>query len=190
MNSRLDPIVLEGRFVRLEPLAPEHAEDLALVAEPELFTYHFPPDALTPAGFRQQIEMLQARESWRPFAQVATDTGRAVGVTCYLDVSPIDEWVEIGHTWIARERHGTKINPEAKLLLLDNAFANGFGRVQLKTDALNLHSQAALQKLGAQREGVLRRNKWTPGGRIRDTVVYGILAKEWPGVRAGLLARL
>lgn len=188
---KVEPVTLEGRFVRLEPLAPAHARDLAEAASEDLFTYHFPPAELTAAGFADQIEELRARPAFLPFASVLRETGRAVGITCYLDVRPEHRGLEIGFTWVGRPWQGTQVNPESKLLLLRHAFETlGCVRVQLKTDLRNLQSQAAIARLGAVREGVLRKQMILPDGHQRDTVMFSITDDEWPAVRAGLEERL
>ena len=108
-----------------------------------------------------------------------------------LDITPRHKRVEIGSTWYAPDVWGTRVNPECKLLLLEHAFeVLGVNRVALVTDRLNERSQRAIAKLGALREGVLRAHMVSQGGRVRDSVVFGITTAEWPQVRAGLLARL
>lgn len=185
------PVILEGRFVRLEPLHPRHAEALAEAASEDLFAYHFPPAELTPAGFADQIAGLNAAQGFLPFAQVLRESGRAVGMTSYLDIQLHNRALEIGFSWIGRAWQGTGVNPESKLLLLANAFEKlGALRVQLKTDRRNLQSQAALAKLGAVREGVLRKQMTLPDGHQRDTVMFSITDDEWPAVRRGLEERL
>lgn len=187
----VEPVVLEGRVVRLEPLAEEHAEQLAEAATPDIFAYHFPPAELTAESFREQIRGLRVAPGWCPFAQVLRDGSRAVGITSYLDIQPANRSLEIGFTWIGRAWQRTAVNPEAKLLLLRHAFETlGAHRVQLKTDGRNLQSQRALEKLGAVREGVLRRHMILPDGFVRDTVMYSIVDREWPGVRDALERRL
>ncbi len=188
---KVEPVVLEGRSVRLEPLAESHAEDLAAAATPELFAYHFPPAKLDPEGFRGQIRGLLGLPGWSPFAQVLRDEGRTVGMTCYLDIRPEHRGLEIGFTWIGKPWQQTRVNPETKYLLLRHAFDTlGALRVQLKTDGRNLQSQRALEKLGATREGVLRRHMVLPDGFVRDTVLYAVTDEDWPRVRAGLERRL
>jgi ribosomal-protein-alanine N-acetyltransferase len=185
------PIVLSGRVARLEPLAADHAEDLASAATPELFAYHFPPPEFSPAGFRTLIQYIAALPGWCPFAIVLAETGRAVGMTSFLDIRPKDRALEIGFTWLAKSLHGSAVNPECKLLLLRHAFEGQQAlRVQLKTDRRNEQSQRAIEKLGAVREGVLRKQMIMPDGHVRDTVMYSITDDEWPDVRAGLEARL
>jgi RimJ/RimL family protein N-acetyltransferase len=185
------PVTLEGRFVRLEPLAERHAEDIAEAASKDLFAYHFPPAELTADGFRAQIAALDAAPDFVPFATVLRETGRAVGMTAFLDIRPAHRGLEIGFTWIGRPWQGTAVNPEAKWLQLRHAFeALGAVRVQLKTDARNVQSQNALAKLGATREGTLRKHMLLADGTFRDTVMYSITDDDWPRVRGALEARL
>jgi RimJ/RimL family protein N-acetyltransferase len=126
-----------------------------------------------------------------PFAQVDTASGRAVGVTTYRDVDERHRTLEIGGTWIGRPWWRTAINTEAKLLFLGHAFETlGANRVALKTDIRNLRSQAAIARLGAVREGVLRQQYTRRDGSLRDTVMYSLLPAEWPAVKARLQARL
>jgi len=187
----IQPITLAGRSARLEPLQHRHADDLAVAATPDLFVYHFPPPEFTPAGFRLLIDGLNAAPAVCPFAIVHQASNRAIGVTTYLDIRPSDRGVEIGFTWVARQHQGTAVNPECKYLLLKHAFDDQQAiRVQLKTDLRNLQSQRAIEKLGALREGVLRKHMVRPDGYLRDTVMYSIIAEEWPAVRERLEARL
>jgi len=185
------PVVLEGRHVRLEPLAAEHAAALAAAASPDLFVYHFPPAELSEAGFREQIEGLRTLPGWCPFAIVLRAERCAVGMTSYLDIRPEHRGLEIGFTWVGRRWQASAVNPEAKLLLLRHAFEQlGAVRVQLKTDARNAQSQRAIAKLGAQREGVLRHHMLLADGVLRDTVMYSVTHDDWPAVRDGPEARL
>lgn len=116
--------------------------------------------------------------------------GLVVGTTSYLDVVPSDERIEIGWTAYTPNVWATNVNPVSKLLLVECAFERGFGRVQLKTDVRNLRSQAAIERLGAKKEGVLRRYQRRADDSMRDTVMYSVIADEWPQVKEGLLARL
>ncbi len=185
------PIVLEGRVARLEPLEVRHAEGLAEAATPELFTYHFPPPEFSAAGFRKMIEYLLSLGTYCPFAIVARQPDRVVGMTSYLDIRPRDRGLEVGFTWLSKDMQGSLLNPECKYLLFRHAFDDqGAVRVQLKTDLRNLQSQRAIEKLGAVREGVLRQHMVRPDGYIRDTVMYSIIASEWPAVRGRLEDRL
>lgn len=125
-----------------------------------------------------------------PYAVRLVD-GTLVGTSSLLEAEPADESVHLGSTLYGRRWWGTAVNPETKLLLLAHCFDTcGYGRVKIQTDALNTRSQAAIAKLGAVREGVLRRHKRREDGTFRDTVVYSVLRDEWPAVRAGLEARL
>jgi N-acetyltransferase len=186
------PITLAGRLVRVEPLTPEHAPDLfaALMADPSVWRWlpAAPPETLD--GMRQQVAKVledQARGAVVAFAQAARATGRAVGWTTYLNISRKDRGLEIGNTWLGKPWQRTGINTEAKYLLLGHAFeALGAVRVQLKTDRRNLQSQAAIERLGAVREGVLRKHMLLHDGFVRDTVLYSIVDDEWPGVKARL----
>jgi RimJ/RimL family protein N-acetyltransferase len=187
----IQPITLTGRTARLEPLGVAHADDFAAAATPELFTYHFPPREFTPAGWREAIEYVTRLPAMCPFAIVAVEQGRAIGMTSYLDIRPRDRGLEIGFTWVAKPFQGTAINPECKYLLFRHAFEEqGAIRVQLKTDLRNLQSQAAIAKLGAVREGVLRKHMIRPDGYQRDSVMYSVTCDEWPAVKKRLEDRL
>jgi N-acetyltransferase len=186
------PVTLQGRHVRLEPLAIAHAADLVSVAEPELFRFFAGP---VPA--EQSLESLEAyvREriepkTWIPFAIVWRDTERAVGTTTFLDIRPDDRGLEIGSTWIGKSFQRTAVNPESKYLMLRHAFEDLAAiRVQLKCDLRNTQSQRAIEKLGARREGVLRKHKILEDGYIRDTVMYSITDEDWPELKSALEAR-
>jgi RimJ/RimL family protein N-acetyltransferase len=187
----IKPITLEGRAARLVPLAVEHAADLAANCSPDLFTYHFPPPDFSAAGFAVLIQFLTHAPGYCPFAIIDKESGRVVGVTSYLDIRPADRGVEVGFTWVAKPFQRTNINPECKYLLFRHAFDDQQAvRVQLKTDLRNVQSQRAIEKLGAVREGVLRKHMIRPDGYIRDTVMYSVTAEEWPDVRSRLEARL
>ena len=185
------PLVLEGRVARLEPLALSHAEDLAAAATPDIFTNTFPPPDYSPAGFRAMIGYIGGLLDWCPFAIVSPQTGKAVGMTCYLDIRTKDRGLEIGFTWLTRSLQGSHFNPECKYLLLRHAFREQQAlRVQLKTDQRNKQSQRAIEKLGAVREGVLRKHMIMPDGHVRDTVMYSVTDTEWPAIESRLEARL
>jgi RimJ/RimL family protein N-acetyltransferase len=190
------PVTLEGRHVRLEPLTLAHAPDLlaALAEDPSIWQWLPIEPPLMPAemeAFVASAIAIQADGMTIPFAQVSRAEGRAVGSTRYLSISRKDLGLEIGWTWIGRRWQRTAINTEAKYLLLRHAFEGlGAARVQLKTDARNLQSQAAIERLGAVREGVLRKYQLTRNGFIRDTVMYSIVAAEWPAVKARLEPRM
>jgi RimJ/RimL family protein N-acetyltransferase len=186
--------VLAGRFVRLEPLTLDHLPALCEVGlDPELWRLTMSQVA-TADDMRRYVEQAlaeAARGASLPFAQVEVASGRVVGSTRLGNRAPEHRRVEIGWTWLARPWQRTALNTEAKLLLLAHAFeALGCHRVEIKTDALNLRSRAAILRLGAVEEGTLRRHMITEDGRVRDTVYFSVVAEEWPSVRAGLEARL
>jgi RimJ/RimL family protein N-acetyltransferase len=192
------PVPLVGRRVRLEPLSAAHAPDLfaLLAADPSLWRWwRVPPPASLPEMEALVAADLAAQERGAlvVFAQVEPGTGRPVGATSYLNISRPDRGLEIGSTWLARAWQRTGVNTEAKYLLLRHAFEDlGAVRVQLKTDLRNLQSQAAIERLGAVREGVLRKHLLVRDGHIRDTVMYSVVEAEWPTVKSrleGLMAR-
>ena len=186
------PVTLKGNRVRLEPLAPKHAADLAEACDEHMFDF-FPvyPDPLTKHGLESYIEMRVAMPATLPLALIDKEKKRAIGSSSYYNINPAQRSLEIGHTWIAKPFRGTYANPEMKLLMLGHAFEKlDAVRVQFITDARNLQSQNAILKLGAKQEGVLRSNMVMPDGHLRDTHVYGILPQEWPAIRASLQERL
>jgi RimJ/RimL family protein N-acetyltransferase len=184
-------VTLEGRHVRLEPLAEAHVAALARHAADDKVWTHFGGARMTDEpAIRQRIEVarqLLEQGAALTFAIVDLARGEAVGATAYLDVSVPDRRLEIGSTWLGRAAWRTAVNTEAKYLLLTHAF-EGLGclRVQLKTDIRNLRSQAAIERLGAVKEGVLRAHMLRRDGSQRDTVLYSIIAGEWPAVKARL----
>lgn len=191
----ITPITLTGRFVRLEPLTMAHLDPLWEVArDPELWrwtasviTSREELEKYLAEGLRQQDE----EGSAVVFATVETRSGRVAGTTRFANLERAHRRVEIGWTFVGREFQRTAINPEAKRLMLAHAFeAWGMHRVELKTDALNARSRRAIEALGAQFEGTLRRHVVTQTGRVRDTVYYSILDSEWPQVRARLDTRI
>jgi RimJ/RimL family protein N-acetyltransferase len=188
-------VVLQGRHVRLEPLGVQHAADLAaeLGDDDEVWRWLVAPpgDEAGMAAFVEGALAERARGERFPFAAVELASGRAVGSSSFLDIAPRDRRIEIGWTFYARRVWRSAVNTEAKLLLLSHAFDDlGYERVALKTHHLNERSQAAIARLGASREGVLRHHMVDRYGQWRDSVYYSILSDEWPGVRAGLLAAL
>ena len=187
---RIEPVTLEGRYVRLEPLSMEHHAGLCEVGlDEELWRW---TNALvrTPEDMRRFIEgaLAAARAGTAlPFATIDRASGRLVGSTRFGNIDRTHRRVEIGWTWVARPWQRTGINTEAKYLMLRHAFeVLGCIRVELKTDALNEQSRRAILRLGAKEEGILRRHMITESGRIRDTVYYSILDTEWPEVKAAL----
>lgn len=184
---------LTGRVVRLEPLEDRHRELLRPVAQdPRIWTATL-TQAMGPefdVWFDDALATAAAGTR-APFAVMRLSDGAALGSSSYLDIALSHKRVEIGATWYDPGVWATTVNPDAKLLLLTHAFdVLGCHRVSLVTDALNHRSQAAIAKLGATREGVLRAHMVVHDGRIRDTVVFSVVRSEWPGVREGLLARV
>jgi N-acetyltransferase len=183
---------LQGRFVRLEPITPEHREELraAVDCDPEAWSIML----VNPvgAGFEEfWSATCGAPLSERmPYVIRRLSDGRVVGTSTYFTASAKHGGVEIGATFLNPDVRAGPVNPEAKLLMLDHAFSSGMVRVQFKVDSRNERSQAAVAKLGAVREGVLRRDMRTWTGYIRDTVVFSILDSEWPQVKLQLQQRL
>jgi RimJ/RimL family protein N-acetyltransferase len=195
MLRKLDvqPVTLEGDIVRLEPAEERHARDLAPFAQPDVFKYFVThcPVAATEEAVADFIRGVRASPTILTFAIILKETGKPIGTTSYLDIRPEHLGLEIGMTWIAAPHQRTKVNPECKFLLLRHAFeVLGCQRVQIKTDGRNVQSQGAIEKLGATKEGVLRRHGQMRDGYMRDTVMYSILPEEWPIVAAALRARL
>ncbi|WP_331755861.1 GNAT family protein [Streptomyces sp. NBC_01643] len=190
------PITLTGHQVHLEPLAVKHLGELfeAGGGDEELWRWQGGPAPQTQAELGGKLAtLLKAAEQGVcvPFAVIHRATDQAIGWTTYMDINVADEWLEIGWTWYGRAYWRTAANTEAKLLLLTHAFEDlGMGRVQLKTDHLNHRSQASIARIGARREGVLRRHRRRPDGTWRDTVYFSIVADEWPAAKERLAARL
>jgi RimJ/RimL family protein N-acetyltransferase len=184
---------LTGRWVQLEPLGEQHREALRAAAADERIWTHTLMVALGAEFDRWFDDALAHRSMGRqlPFAVRRLADQAVVGSTSYLDPVPRHRRLEIGSTWYTPDVWGTRVNPECKLLLLAHAFdVLGMNRVALCTDVHNLRSQAAIEKLGAVKEGVLRSHMVTQGCRIRDSVLYSIVREEWPEVKARLAARL
>jgi RimJ/RimL family protein N-acetyltransferase len=186
----VEPVTLTGARVVLEPVAERHLADLLAAAQDDLvWTWLLWPRPRSEANVAAMLE--GERRIALPFAQIESATGHAVGITTYRDVDEQHRTLEIGGTWLGRPWWRTALNTEAKLLLLRHAFDTlGVNRVALKTDIRNERSQAAIERLGAVREGVLRHQYIRPDGSLRDTVIYSIVPREWPGIRARLEARL
>jgi RimJ/RimL family protein N-acetyltransferase len=184
---------LTGRFVRLEPLAEAHREALRLAADDDRVWEHMTVLGRGPEFDRVFDDAISQRDAGRrvPYAVRLLATNELVGATGYIDPTPAHKRVEIGWTWYRPDQWATAVNPECKLLLLSHAFdALGYNRVQFVTDLRNTRSQAAIAKLGATREGVMRAHMITRGGRIRDSVLFAITATDWPQAKERLAARV
>jgi RimJ/RimL family protein N-acetyltransferase len=187
--------VLEGRVVRLEPLARRHEQGLFEAAQDERIWRWMPYDAsVSPETFHAWLEdALAASESGTEgaFATVDAGTGAPVGSTRYLALRPEHRVLEIGWTWLAPAYWQTGANVEAKMLMLEHAFENlGCLRAEFKTDSRNERSRAALAALPAQFEGIFRKHMLVRGGERRDSAYYSIIDDEWPEVRDNLGLRL
>ena len=190
----LTPVTLEGRHVRLEPLAKTHLAALCAIGlDPELWEL-IPYRVATPEDMAAYIQTAldhQAAGSALPFATVHAPTGQAIGSTRYMNIDRTNRRVEIGATWIAAPWRRTAVNTEAKYLMLRHAFeALGCIRVELKTDSLNQRSRNAIRRIGATEEGTLRQHMVTWSGRLRDTVYFSVLDSEWPRVKRDLEQKL
>jgi N-acetyltransferase len=187
-----DVPVLEGRVARLEPLAAGHAPDLASAVGDlsQKWTTLIP----APDGMAAEIERrrgLAAQGLIVPWAICLAASGRAVGMTTYLHLDEENRRLEIGSTWLGPAVQGAGVNADAKLLQLTRAFeVLGCNAVEFRTHFHNRQSRAAIERLGAKQDGVLRSHLIWKDGTLRDTVVYSILAAEWPAVRMGLQDRV
>lgn len=189
---RLEAKTLESRFVRLEPMAERHREDFSAACEADqevwgrLYPFSWAGEQFAPTWAKLQRD--QAAGSTQPYAVISQ--GEVAGITTFYAIDPENGVVEIGGTYYRPDRRGGAVNPAAKRLMMAHAFESGARRVVFRIDAINARSRAAVLKLGAVQEGVLRGDRVTWTGRVRDTVIFSLLADEWPAVRDGLDARL
>lgn len=188
----VEKVALEGRFVRLEPLDERHRELLRPAAQhPEIF-------AVTTSAYGALYDpyidaALKRSDGVRELAFVVLhkSENRLVGMTRYLNIEEAHRRLEIGSTWYQPSAWAGAVNPECKLLLMRHAFEQlGFNRVEYKTDARNARSRAAILKLGATQEGILRKHMIMADGHVRDSVLFSIVDSDWPVVRARLENRL
>lgn len=190
----IEPLPLEGRLVRLEPLAPGHLDELVVAGSHAAVWRWTVEDNHGPERVRAHLEraMNASREgSQRPFATIERASGRALGCTRFMSIDLGHRRLEIGWTWLTPAAQGRGLNDEAKLLQLDHAFeALGCGRVEFKTDSLNERSRGALVAIGATFEGIFRNHMVTPSGRMRHSAWYSVIDEEWPRVRAQLERRV
>jgi RimJ/RimL family protein N-acetyltransferase len=190
----LEPVTLTGDLVTLEPLRVEHSDDLVAAASDGRLWELWYTSVPSPERMRAAIEgklAEQAAGTTLPFTVRRSDTGAVVGMTTYLNIEPDVPRLEIGSTWTARSAQRTGVNAESKLLLLSHAFeVLGCLAVEFRTHWHNMQSRAAIARLGAKQDGVLRNHRRLPDGSLRDTVVFSILDAEWPAVRSGLRHRL
>jgi N-acetyltransferase len=191
---QIAPVVLGGRYIRLEPLTTSHLDSLGEVGLDEDLWRLIPIQVKTRddmlAFIRTALDQQTAGTSL-PFATIEQSTGRAIGSTRYMNIDRSNRHVEIGGTWIAGPWQRTAVNTEAKYLMLRHAFERlGCLRVELKTDALNEPSRNAILRIGAKQEGIFRRHVICDTGRVRDTVYFSIIDSEWPAVKAALEGKL
>lgn len=185
-------VAVENAWVRLEPLCEAHKPGLRAAAD-DVGLWHFYPDRGDgphfDAFFDVRLQLSRSR-TWHAYTVIRRSDAKIVGQTCFLAIAADHLRLEIGGTWYCQPAQATAVNPAAKLLMFDAAFASGARRVELKTDALNARSRAAIAKLGAMEEGIFRAHMSMWDGHVRDTVYFSLLATEWPEARARLLHRL
>lgn len=190
---RIEPTVLENRWVRLEPFAPELKEAVRAAISVDSDAWEIMVSTAHGENFGPWWDGFMDRFAAgrdTPYAVRRAEDGRIVGTSSLHDLFPQHRRVELGSTFYHPEARGGVVNPASKRLLLQHAFDSGIVRVEIITDAVNARSQAAIARLGAVREAVLRRHKITHTGRVRDTVMFAITDHDWPEVRARLDARL
>jgi RimJ/RimL family protein N-acetyltransferase len=190
IGGPLEPVVLEGDFVRLEPMTLEHHAGLTQAGlDPEIwrFTLVVVSTADEMRSYMESALKLQREGTTLPFVTIERSSGRVVGSTRFGNYDPANRRIEIGWTWIAPPWQRTAINTEAKFLMLSHAFEKlHCVRVELKTDVLNTPSRKAMLRIGAKEEGVLRKHSLVWDGRYRDSIYYSILDEEWPEVKQQL----
>jgi N-acetyltransferase len=189
-NEWLAPITLHGSHVTLEPLAMQHRPDLIdATQDGELWKLWY-TSVPAPGSISAEIERrlkLQEQGRMLPFAVIERRSGKAVGMTTYMDIDAANRRLEIGSTWYRRTVQRTGLNTECKLLLLQHAFEQlGCIAVEFRTHFFNLQSRRAIERLGAKLDGVLRNHRRLGDGSLRDTCVYSIIASEWPATRQHL----
>jgi RimJ/RimL family protein N-acetyltransferase len=192
--AALGPITLTGTHIRLEPMRSSHTAALLEAGRAsEIWEWMpaRPVTADTMVGWLEKAKKAESQGREYPFVVVRLEDDRVIGSTRYLDVQEDDRTVEIGWTWYSPDVWGGVVNPEAKYLLMRHAFDDWRAiRLALKTDIRNVHSQAAIKKLGARYEGTLRNQRIRPDGSYRDTVVFSITEAEWPAVKGRLEQRI
>ena len=186
----VEPVTLSGRLVSLEPLRAEHHDELvAAAADGELWNLWY-TSIPRPEGMAAEIDRrlgLQQAGSMLPFTTRRNSDGRVIGMTTYMNIDAANRRVEIGSTWTAASAQRSALNTQCKRLLLAHAFEQlDCIAVEFRTHRLNTQSRRAIERLGAQLDGILRAHQLGPGGTLRDTAVYSITAAEWPTVRAHL----
>jgi RimJ/RimL family protein N-acetyltransferase len=189
----LEPVTLRGAYARVEPLSPAHHDGLVeAVRDGELSKLWYTAIP-SPEGMAKEIDRrlaLQAAGTMLPFTVVDAE-GKIAGMTTYMNVDANNRRVEIGSTWYAKRVQRSAINTQCKLLLLGHAFQTlNCIAVEFRTHFFNHQSRRAIERLGAKQDGILRSHQIAPNGTLRDTVVYSIIAAEWPTVQAHLAYQL
>ena len=187
----ISPVILNGKFVRLEPMIEDHIPGLAEIGVGQTFwdfmLYGRMDSVEDMRNWVRDILSRAQNGTDLPFVAIHVASGKVAGATRYLNIMPKDRGLEIGGTWYGTEYQRTTVNTECKYLLLTHAFEKlGCIRVQLKTDLRNVRSQNAIERIGAKREGILRNHMILPSGQFRDSVFYSILDSEWPEVKKRL----
>lgn len=190
----VEPVILEGEFVRLEPLSLDHHTGLCKIGLDEELWRWVPVPVTSPDEMREFIEQAlkqQAAGESLPFATLSKSANQVVGSTRYLTIDRANRRLEIGSTFVGKDWQRTAVNTEAKYLLLRHAFETlGCLRVEFKTDSLNTKSRNALLRLGSTEEGIFRNHRICADGRIRHSVYFSITDEDWPTVKADLEAKL
>ena len=191
----ISQVTLEGQHVRLEPLSRAHEDALiAAASDGELWKSTVTIVPSSPATMIDYIQAAlngQAQGRELPFVIIRKSSNQVVGTTRFYEIRPHDRAAAIGYTWLAKSIQRTAINTESKLLLLTHAFEHWrCNRVELITDVLNEQSRAAILRLGAKQEGILRKHLILPSGRVRDSVLFSIIDEEWPEVKTQLRVKL
>jgi len=191
---RLTPISLRSPFVTLSPLDQAHCDDLSEAVQDGALWQLWYTTIAKPELMRQEIDRrlaLKAAGSQLPFAVIANASGRAVGMTSYLNIDAPNRRLEIGATWYRKSLQRTQLNTQCKMLLLAHAFEDlDCIAVEFRTHYFNHASRRAIERLGAKLDGILRNHQITPSGTLRDTCVFSIIAAEWPTVKAHLAFEL
>ena len=175
----------------MEPLANDHRERLRAAANEDSNIFRFMPTDLSGGGFDAWMNQSLSQSRELVWTVIDIMTNQVVGSTRYLNIELTHKRVEIGATWYAKRFWGGVVNPSCKFLMFRYGFETlGLNRIELKTDARNVRSRAAIAKLGAREEGTLRRHMIVQDGYVRDTTYFSVIADEWPGVKAALMKRL
>lgn len=190
---KIQPVILDGAHVRLEPMRSDHLAGLqAAAAHPEIWKWTWPgADPENVATWLENSLLAAENGGDLPFSTIDKSNGEIAGSTRFMNIDLANRVVEIGNTWLSPDYQRTPVNTDTKHLLLRHAFEIlGCNRVEFKTDANNAQSRAAIANLGAIEEGIRRRHMIVPGGRVRDSAVFSIIREEWSAVKETLETKL